>query len=228
MRGRRLAAIVTGRAVLAGCAGAPPEPPERIVYLALGASDAVGIGAVPITRGYVYRITEELDERVALVVPANLGIPGATADELDDALALLLESPIEPNLVTVWTGPNEVIRGRDPDAFESDLEDILDRLRARTDGVIAVANIPDLTELPRFRDDPDGDVTVERIEELNEAIAEQADEHDALLVDLHSRPVEDDLVSDADGFHPSNAGHRRIAELFLDAILPALGLAPEA
>jgi lysophospholipase L1-like esterase len=35
-------------------------------------------------------------------------------------------------------------------------------------------------------------------------------------------------VSDEDGFHPNDEGHRRIAEEFLDVILPALGLAPTA
>jgi lysophospholipase L1-like esterase len=39
---------------------------------------------------------------------------------------------------------------------------------------------------------------------------------------------EDDLVSDEDGFHPNNEGHRQIADHFLEVILPALGLAPAA
>ena len=46
------------------------------------------------------------------------------------------------------------------------------------------------------------------------------------MVDLYAEPVEEDLVSE-DGFHPSDEGYRRIAEEFLEAILPALGLAPE-
>jgi lysophospholipase L1-like esterase len=35
-------------------------------------------------------------------------------------------------------------------------------------------------------------------------------------------------VSDEDGFHPNDEGHQRIADEFLDVILPALGLAPTA
>jgi lysophospholipase L1-like esterase len=31
-----------------------------------------------------------------------------------------------------------------------------------------------------------------------------------------------------DGFHPSHAGHRRLAKQFLEVILPVLGLAHEA
>ena len=55
-----LAALALG---LGACAGSPPEPPERIVYLAIGASDAAGIGAEPLTNGYVFRIADDLDRR---------------------------------------------------------------------------------------------------------------------------------------------------------------------
>ena len=211
---------------LGACAGGSPEPPDRIIYLAIGASDAAGVGATPLTRGYVFRIADELDQRVDQVFLAPLAIPGAGTEQLDAALELFLESEVEPNLVTVWTGANDVIRGEDADDFEGDLEDMFERLRDRTDGTIVAANIPDLTELPRFREDPDDDVTRERIEAFNEVIAEQAEDHDVLLVDLYGEPVEDHLVSDEDGFHPNDEGHRRIADEFLEIILPALGLAP--
>jgi len=226
MRWMTLVAVAISGASLSACANAPPEPPQRIVYLALGASDAAGVGADPITRGYVFRIADELDERVDQAFLANVGVPGANTEQLDQALALFLSSEVEPDLVTVWTGANDVIQGRDADDFEGELEGIFERLRDRTDDVIVAANIPDLTQLPRFQEDPDDDVTRERIEEFNQAIAEQADDHDMLLVDLYSEPVEDDLVSDRDGFHPNNEGHRRIADEFLEVILPALGLEP--
>jgi acyl-CoA thioesterase-1 len=215
---------------LGACGGGATvmETPDRIVYLAIGASDAAGVGAEPLTRGYVFRIADALDERVDQVFLAPLAIPGATAQQLDAALELFLESEIEPNLVTVWTGPNDVIRGEDAGDFEDELTELFERLRDRTDGLVVAGNIPDLTQLPRFRRSPDDDVTRERISAFNEVIAEQADEHDVLLVDLYGEPVEDDLVSDADGFHPNNEGHRRIAEEFLEVILPAFGLEPTA
>lgn len=226
MRCMRLFALAISAASLVACADGPPEPPQRLIYLALGASDAVGLGAEPITRGYVFQITNELDDRIDVVLLTNLGVPGANTEQLDDVLELFVKSDVKPGLVTVWTGANDIIRGEDADDFEDDLEGIFERLRDRTDGVIVAANIPDLTELPRFREEPDEDVTRERIEEFNQAIAAQAEDYDVLLVDLHSEVVEDYLVSDRDGFHPSNEGHRRIAEQFLKVILPALGLAP--
>jgi lysophospholipase L1-like esterase len=228
MRWVSLVTLAVSGASLGACASAPPEPPERIIYLALGASDAAGVGADPITRGYVFRIADELDQRVDEAFLANVGVPGANTEQLDQALALFLSSEVEPDLVTVWTGANDVIQGRDVEDFADDLEAIFGRLRDRTDGVIVAANIPDLTDLPRFQGDPDDDVTQERIEEFNEAIAAQAEDHDVLLVDLYREPVEDDLVSDRDGFHPNNEGHRAIADRFLEVILPALGLEPTA
>ena len=227
---RMLPVLAMLGAGLGACGGGATvmETPDRIVYLAIGASDAAGVGAEPLTRGYVFRIADALDERVDQVFLAPLAIPGATAQQLDAALELFLESEIEPNLVTVWTGPNDVIRGEDAGDFEDELTELFERLRDRTDGLVVAGNIPDLTQLPRFRRSPDDDVTRERIAAFNEVIAEQADEHDVLLVDLYGEPVEDDLVSDADGFHPNNEGHRRIAEEVLEVILPAFGLEPTA
>ena len=226
---RMLPVLLTLGAGVGACGGgAMMELPDRITYLAIGASDAAGVGADPLTRGYVFRIAEALDERVVQVFLTPLAIPGATAEQLDGALELFLASEVEPNLVTVWTGPNDLIRGDDAGDFEDEIAEIFERLRDRTDGLIVAGNIPDLTQLPRFQNHPDDDVTRERIEEFNEAIAQQADDHDVLVVDLYGEPVADSLVSDADGFHPNNEGHRRIAEEFLEVILSPLGLEPIA
>ena len=226
---RMLPVLLTLGAGVGACGGgAMMELPDRITYLAIGASDAAGVGADPLARGYVFRIAEALDERVVQVFLTPLAIPGATAEQLDGALELFLASEVEPNLVTVWTGPNDLIRGDDAGDFEDELAEIFERLRDRTDGLIVAGNIPDLTQLPRFRNHPDDDVTRERIEAFNDVIAARAEAHDVLVADLYGEPVEDELVSDADGFHPNNEGHRRIAEEFLEVILSPLGLEPIA
>jgi acyl-CoA thioesterase I len=96
-------------------------------------------------------------------------------------------------------------------------------LRADTEAVLVMANVPDLTRLPRFAARPEPAVTTERIRTFNTAIARQAGRYRVPLVDLFAQPVDAALVS-ADGFHPSNTGHARIAQLFLDTLLPGLGL----
>ena len=138
---RMLPVLVLVGAGLGACGGAATvmETPDRIIYLAIGASDAAGVGADPLTRGYVFRIADELDDRIDQVFLAPLAIPGATAEQLDGALELFLASEIEPNLVTVWTGPNDLIRGDDAGDFEDELGALFERLRERTDGLVIVA-----------------------------------------------------------------------------------------
>ncbi len=211
------------------CDGGPPEAigrKERVLYVALGASDAFGVGAEPVGNGYVYRIRDALDREVRRVDLINLGIPGAEADRIGDSARVLLESGARPDIVTLWTGANDVIAGRPAADFESDLDNLLARLRGDSGAFVVVANIPDLTQLPRFRARPEPKVTRERVRTFNDAIARQAKRHDVPATDLYAQPVERDLVSDIDGFHPSNEGHARIARHFLDVMLPALGFGP--
>jgi acyl-CoA thioesterase-1 len=97
-------------------------------------------------------------------------------------------------------------------------------LKNKISSTIVVANLPDLTALPRFRSKPNANVTMERVRAFNQAIEEEARAVKVPVVDLFAEPIGDDLVSDIDGFHPNDAGHRRIAQLFLAAIVPTLPL----
>jgi acyl-CoA thioesterase-1 len=189
-----------------------------LVYMAIGASDALGVGASPITNGYVFRIEDALDDRDTNVQLVNVAVPDANLDTIADAAQLALQIP-EPDLVTIWVGANDVVNGVEPDGFEAELDNLLDEFDG-TGATVAIADLPDLTELPRFIENPDPDVTSSRIEAFNEAIRDQAQAHGAVLVPLSGEEVDDRFVSDADGFHPSDAGHARIAELFLDALEP--------
>ncbi|HLE24815.1 MAG TPA: SGNH/GDSL hydrolase family protein [Thermodesulfobacteriota bacterium] len=196
----------------------------EIIYVAIGASDAVGIGAIPFTNGYVFRIRDALEEESFNVELRNLGILAAELDEINEAVDMLL-SEIgsglvgNPDLITIWVGANDIISGVNPEEFESNLESVLVRLFAETTAFIVIANVPDLTQLPRFIENPSDNVTIERISAFNAIIESLAVEFDIPLVDLFAEPIDDMLVSQ-DGFHPSNEGHQRIANLFLQKILP--------
>ena len=190
-------------------------------YMAIGASDAIGVGATPLTNGYVFKIEDALDDRDTDVHLLDLGIPSANLNTIADAAQLTLGLGAEPDLATVWVGANDIIHGVDPAVFEQQLDHLLHDLN-ETNAFIAIADIPDLTQLPRFREDPSPNVTSGRIDAFNDAIHNQAAEHEAVLVRLSDQQVEDRFVSDADGFHPNDLGHARIAELFLEAIEPNL------
>ena len=208
---------------LASCAGTRERPIE-FVYLALGASDATGVGAVPLTEGYVYLIDRELERRMPGVFLINLGVPGARIDLIKEQVRLAEQLGTKANLVTLWTGGNDLVNGDDPKRFQDDLRAMLGLIEDNISSRIVVANLPDMTMLPRFRSSPSPSVTPERVAAFNRAIAEEAKRVDAQLVDLFASPVREDLVFDVDGFHPNNAGHREIAAQFLRVILPALNL----
>jgi lysophospholipase L1-like esterase len=222
--------VIAAVVLLVACGGSsddddPPPVTGPLDYLALGASDAFGIGADPLTNGYVYRIEGALEnERGEVVNLTNLGVPGALADDIRSVLDGALAIGVSADIVTLWTGANDLTRGRTPADFEADLDAMLTRLRQETGARIFLADLPDLTLLPTFIAEPDPDVTPARVAAFNAVIQGAAARHGVFLVRLSTLPVTADLTSDVDGFHPSNEGHARIADLFLQVIRPALGL----
>jgi len=196
-----------------------------ISYVAIGASDAVGIGAFPLRKGYVYRIRDKLEDESFDVDLKNLGIPAAETDIIREVVEFFLSGiklgfVDDPDLVTIWLGANDIISGVDPTDFESELEALLQELFDKTTACIVIANIPDLTQLPRFVENPSNNVTIERVNSFNGIIESLAQDFGIPVVDLFAEGIMDSEVSDFDGFHPNNGGHKRIAELFLEIILP--------
>ena len=207
--------------VLVGCAGGLLDEDE-MVYVAVGASDAFGVGAIPITNGYVFEIRDALEENGRDIALANLGIPGANTDRIDRGVQIFQRTGVTADLVTVWVGANDLIDGVEVDDFADELQQLLNRLQGGMEAFVVMANLPELTNLPRFQAEPDADVTEERVESFNAVINAEAEERNIPLLDLFAEPIEEDLVSDLDGFHPNNDGHQRIAELFLTVILDEL------
>ena len=199
----------------AGCASRPAAgtATRPAVYVALGASDAVGVGAT-------YPANESWPALVRRALPAetrylNLGISGAT---LGDVVAQELPPALDaqPTVVTLWSGVND-LRARVPLAtFTAQLDQLLGQLRsAEPPPLVVVLTIPDLRRLPAFAVvEP---ALLDRTARAwNAAITAQAQAHGALVVDLYAPAA--DLVQhpeyiSGDGFHPSSAGYRRIAEL---------------
>jgi lysophospholipase L1-like esterase len=205
--------------LLTACGG-PKERPINFIYLALGASDATGVGALPLTEGYVYLIARELDRQIHGVFLVDLGVPGARIDLIKEQARVAKQLRTKADVVTVWTGANDLVNGDDPKQFQEQLRGLLGIVKEDISQTIVVANLPDLTTLPRFRTSPNPSVTPGRIDAFNRAIAEETRSAGGALVDLRASPVREDLVFDVDGFHPNNAGHREIARQFLQVLLP--------
>ncbi len=230
---RRLGAfgIVLAMLALAACGGSQsattattagacePIPPGNgpFTYVAIGASDAVGIGATcPSTQGYVPLLGTRMPHNAKVV---NLGIAGATVrlalgDEVSYAVAA------KPNVITVWLAAND-FRAMEGgtltlDQYTQQLDTLLGDLAASTAAHIYVANLPDLTKLPYFIH---GKVPLATIAAQtaawNVAIAGEIAKYHDIAVDLfHSDIAAHPEYIWLDGFHPSTLGYVQLANAF--------------
>src|SRR5437879_7422629 len=113
-----------------------------ITYVALGASDAVGVGSnQPGSQGYVPLLAAKLPKGSHRV---NLGISGiqvhaALTEELPIALST------SPRLVTIWLVVNDFIGGVTYENYIHDLDTLLSQLHSYAHATVVMASLPDLT-----------------------------------------------------------------------------------
>src|SRR6185369_12814855 len=124
-----------------------PMTTGPIVYVALGDSTGSGVGAR--NGGYVLRLFNRLVERRPGSKLTNLCVSGATTEDLvRDQLER--GSEMNPDLVTVGIGINDIGHGLAIDRFARNYEKILSTLREKTHAQIVVTNIPDISSAPRI------------------------------------------------------------------------------
>ena len=193
---------------------------QPVTYVALGASDAVGVGShQPGSQGYVPLVAAHLPKGSHLI---NLGVSGIHLHQaLTEELPLALS--ISPDLVSIWLVANDFVGGVSYNAYTRDLNTLLAQLHARTHALVVMANLPDLTRLPAFANQAPSQKTqmLQAIQQWNAGVAQAAAQYGVILVDLFSQgsrlTAHPDYIS-ADGFHPSAAGYVQLADLFWQAI----------
>jgi lysophospholipase L1-like esterase len=207
-----------GRSVLSPGKSTTPVP--TLTYVAIGASDAFGIGTDdPDRESWPTILSELLGPHVHLI---NLGIPGEVVSQ-----ARLMELPValaaNPGIITVWLAVNDLADGVTLVTYRQQLQSLLTSLRQGTHARIFVGNIPDLTLLPHFADYDPVTLTTE-VEQWNAAIATVCRVTGATLVDIYSAWADladhPEYIS-SDGFHPSAMGARELAEFFANTISAA-------
>ena len=223
-------ALVAALALVAGCVQRPVALPREhkapLLYVALGDSTVEGIGASSDARNYVAQIHTRLRAVYPRAAVINLGRGGATsADVLNDQLdrAILMK----PNLVTLSVGPND-ITGRVPVTdYEDNVATIFRRLTGQINAVIVVNLLPDLAATPRFRRSETESAVAELTVEFNAALERQAHRYGVEVVDLYKPsqyelPRRPELVA-SDGYHPSDLGYARWAELLWRGVEKRIG-----
>jgi acyl-CoA thioesterase I len=186
-----------------------------IRYVAIGASDTVGVGASDPAKGSWPAI-------LALRLPAgsppytNLGVSGSLAlqavtQQLPGAIAQ------RPTLASVWLAVNDLNATIEPGSFADALSQIVDGLVQKTSARIFVGNVPDLRAVPVYAG-LDKVRLLERIRAYNAVIAAIGARNPArvVVVDLFtgSAGLVASATVSADGFHPSDEGYQLIADRF--------------
>ena len=197
---------------------------EPVVYVALGDSTGVGVGARK-GGGYVAR----LFERVERVRPGsqlvNLCVSGATTEDvLRSQVGRVGEA--EPSLVTVGIGINDLVRQATPEQFARNFDEVVTRLRAQTDAPVVVSNLPDISHAPAvpvfLREAARRGLIL-----YNERLADAAARHRLHLADTFEKstaliPRHPEFFS-SDGFHPSDEGYEFWAFEMWPVVKRALG-----
>jgi len=197
-----------------------PMSEGPVTYVALGASDAVGIGSTsPGSQGYVPLIAAHLPKGSHSI---NLGISGIRLHEaLSEELPLALTT--SPSLITVWLVVNDFNGGVAYNNYMHDLDTLLQRLHASTHARIVMAGLPDLTRVPAFAHETPMQKSrmLQAIQQWNKGIAQLARQYGVVLLDLFihgSQLTAHPEYISIDGFHPSPAGYVQLANYFWQAI----------
>jgi lysophospholipase L1-like esterase len=187
-------------------------------YVAIGASDTVGVGATdPTTGSWPARVAALLPPGSAFV---NLGVSGSVALQAKDAQ---LPGAIaqKPTVVSIWLAVNDMNATIEPASYRDALEAIVTGLVSKTDAKIFVGNVPDVRGVPAYKD-VDKNLLFQQITAYNAVIAAiaQSSPGRVFAVDLFtgSAPLVSTITVSGDGFHPSDEGYRIIAERFANTM----------
>jgi lysophospholipase L1-like esterase len=150
----------------------------------------------------------------------NLAVVGATSEQVErEQLPRALE--LEPDLVTLVCGANDVLDSTRPDAdaYGVRLSRMFTRLRrAAPNAEILTATYPDISRFLDLR--PRSRERVEKgMRRFNAACRAVARRHGVGLLEGFDHPVARLRAAFADdGFHPSAEGHRHAAAEFLSSL----------
>jgi lysophospholipase L1-like esterase len=179
-------------------------------YVAIGDSSTEGLDD-PDGQGGYRGWSSRLAERVAgaqasPLLYANLAVRGRSTRQILDQ-QLEPAAAMRPDLVTLFTGTNDVIRPRfDPDEVRADVEDMQRRLIEGGATVLGFT-LPDLSiVLPIARP------IAGRVRALNDALRRASESSGAILGDFARHSVgSDPRLWGPDRLHANALGHARIA-----------------
>ncbi|MDP9245693.1 MAG: GDSL-type esterase/lipase family protein [Chloroflexota bacterium] len=199
----------------------PARPTPAFRYVAIGASDAVGVGAADPRTG-------SWPARIAARLPAGSDYVNAAVSGSQAAQAAREQTPaaagLRPQLVTVWLAVNDLNAGVPSTEYAAALRAVLEPLILKTDARIFVGTVPDLRTVPAYAG-TDQSALLAKINAYNAAIQTLtvlfAGRVTAVDLFTGSAALVSTMTVSGDGFHPSDAGYALIADRFATAIAAA-------
>ena len=180
------------------------------VVLFLGTSLTAGLGLDP-QQAYPALIQKKIDAAGLGYRVVNAGVSGDTSADALGRLDWLLRQRV--GVLVVETGANDALRGQDPSATRQNIRAILDRARGRSPAArLVLVGM----EAPR-------NLGAEYVRRFHAIYPELARETGATLVPFLLEGVAGiESLNQADGIHPTAAGHERMAETVWRVLEPVL------
>lgn len=194
----------------ANLAALDPEGPhaEQPLWVALGDSLTMGIGASAHDHGWVGRVQRQLARSGHPHRLVNLGVSGARTVDLLERQLPVLES-MHADLVTVMVGSNDLMRPRNRRVLVERFAEMVERLPS---GAV-VTTLPNPSAVA-------GQVNQTLLEVARRRGLVVADLRDARLGSWRGRLA-------ADRFHPNDAGYAAMAEVIGETVGAAVGRRPD-
>jgi lysophospholipase L1-like esterase len=205
-----------------GTVGAPRRRTGISCYAALGDSFTAGTG-VPSKARWADRLARSLAAADEDLVYRNFAFEGATSADVLEQVGAAIQ--LEPDLVTVVCGANDVLLSVRPDldGFERRLGQILDRLAdVVEDCRLLTATVPEQWRFLELRPRTRRRVSL-GLRGVNAAIREAAAERGVPCLEMTGHPgLADRANFSPDGLHPSELGHERVTAAFEAALAGAV------
>ena len=195
--------------------------PLRLAWL--GDSTGAGVGASGVEAAVVTRVARDLGRSVELRVLARSG--ARIGDVLTEQLPRL--PAIDPDVVVVAVGGNDVTHLTSEVLFERQYDLLLDALEALEPSNVVSVGIGDFGTVPRIPQ-PLRAIVEWRARALDDLIRESTARHDVPYVDLYGETGPVFAVSPGryyaeDAFHPNDLGYRVWADAILEVLRPLTG-----
>ena len=185
-------------------------PDDRPTVVFLGTSLTAGLGLDP-DDAYPALIQKKIDAAGLKFRVVNAGVSGETSAGALRRVDWILREPAA--VLVVETGANDGLRGQDPESSRANIQAILDRARRQSPPPKVV--LAGMEALPNY-----GAGYADRFRAI---FPELARRNDAALIPFLLEGVAGvRSLNQADGIHPTAAGHARIAETVWKALKPLL------